>query len=512
MSNQDLRHKRLVRGIAKGAGVVFIATIIARILGYVIRMSIARIYGPEGYGLVSTSLALFTIASTVALLGFTNSLTRQISYYLNTDRAERVKSLIFSAYGISSTLAIVAGTIIFIFSDQLAVNTFNNPKLTIFLKYFGASIFFFVWIKLAASIFKAYKRMIWYTLTQDVFRFGAILIAVLLVILLHQPVKSLGFAYFAAFLVVGVLGTVAAIYMTPVKKYPAESPFSEAPNLFAFSWPLMLASIIHMFLFRVDILMIGYFLNQTQVGIYNAAVPIGQLLTIIISSFTPFLLPTMTEYFAQNDIDNLNKTFAISTKWVFLFTIPAFSLMLFFPDFFLVVIFGKQFLEAALVLQIISAGFLLAASVGPTGNLLITVGKTHLNLINNLVVIVINIVLNLLLIPRFGIYGAAIASGFSYAFLNILALVEIYWMHGIQPYTPVYLRIGAIALLAGFGLSQLYDPERFWTGFILFIIYAGIYFAGLKLTGCFDPDDQIIFREFEKRYNRSLDWLKRLLR
>lgn len=512
MTDQSLEHKRLVRGIAKGAGVVFLATILARILGYIIRAVIARYYGPEGYGYVSTSLALFTLLSTFALLGFSSSLTRQIAYYFNKDRLHQIKSLIFSAYGISTVLAIIAGVTVFLLSEILAVQVFHDHALTPFFRYFAAGLVFFTWIKLSASIFKAFKKMVWYTAIQDVLRFAAIFLALMVVIVLQASIETLGLVYFFAFTTVGILGTIAAYFFTPIRDFSSEHLLGETRSLFSFSWPLMLASILHMFLFRIDILMIGYFMDQSNVGIYNAAVPIGELLTLIISSFTPFLLPAMTEQFAREETDQLQNTFSISTKWIFLLTIPAFALMVFYPEFFLVVIFGKNFLEAAPVLQIIALGFLLAASVGPTGNLIVVVGKTHLNMVNNFIAIVVNIVLNLILIPKIGIYGAAVASACSYGFLNILALAEIFWMYRIHPFGLVYIKIAGVALLLGFGMSSVYTPTQFWAGALLFLLYALFYFTGLRILNCFDQDDMVVFEEIDKRFDNNLKWLKRFFK
>ncbi len=354
--------------------------------------------------------------------------------------------------------------------------------------------------------------MTWYTLIQDVLRFSAILLAVCIAVLFHAPVTYLGASYLVAFAVVGIFGTLAAFQFTPVRHFPRQTVFGEMRGLFGFSWPLMLASIIHMFLYRIDILLIGHFMDQASVGFFNAAVPIGQLLTIIISSFSPFLLPAMTEYFAAKDMKNLSKIFSISTKWIFLLTIPAFSLMFFFPDFFLAIIFGSEYVQAASALQIVAVGFLLAASVGPTGNFLIVIGKTHLNMINNFVAVIINVLLDIILIPKLGIIGAAVGTAIAYTFLNILALAEIFWYYKIQPYTWVYLRVTILALLLGFALSQFYNPEKLWTGFIFFLLYGLLYLLGLKFTRCLNPDDEIILREFEIRYNRSLWWLKRFIR
>ncbi len=499
MAESSLQHERLIRGIAKGAGVVFFGSIIARILGYAIRALIARNYGPEGYGLVSTGLALFTIGSTIALLGFSNALSRQIVYYRNTDRTASIKSLVFSSYGISTLLAVLLGGLLFFNSTALANRVFENQLLIPFVQAFGISIIFSVWLSLSSSIYKAFKRMILYSLFQDAGRFGAILMAIVLAILLQAPVRHLGFYYLLAFACVGIVGTVTIFYLTPLKKYPLQWNFSTTLNLFRFSWPLMIASIVYLMLFKVDILMIGSFLNQSEVGLYNAALPIGQLLLIILSSFTPFLLPTMTEYYSKQDIPNLDTTFSVSTKWIYLLTIPVFSALFFFPEFFLVVLFGEPFRSAAPVLRVVSVGFLFASSVGPTGNLLTVVGRTRLQMLNTVATFIINVILNIVLIQAYGIIGAACASAISLVFLNGITLIEIYILLKVQPYSRAFLPITGLALGLAYIASLLLTLRGLWSGLLVLAIYAAVYFGSLFLFKVFDDNDRIIFREVKKR-------------
>ncbi|NIT53474.1 MAG: oligosaccharide flippase family protein, partial [candidate division Zixibacteria bacterium] len=69
-----------------------------------------------------------------------------------------------------------------------------------------------------------------------------------------------GGGYLAAFAAIGIAGTVGLFFLTPVRSFPLQFDFSEASVLFKFSLPLMLANILGMFLFRIDIFMIGYYL------------------------------------------------------------------------------------------------------------------------------------------------------------------------------------------------------------------------------------------------------------
>ncbi|NIT53473.1 MAG: oligosaccharide flippase family protein, partial [candidate division Zixibacteria bacterium] len=100
--------------------VVLISTILGRFIGYIIRALIARNFGPEVYGFISTSQSLFTALASISLLGFTASLPRQISFHLSKDASGKIKSIIFSGYFISSVVAIIFGLLLVIFSSQVA--------------------------------------------------------------------------------------------------------------------------------------------------------------------------------------------------------------------------------------------------------------------------------------------------------------------------------------------------------------------------------------------------------
>ncbi len=499
MQTNKLEHARLVRGIAKGAGIVFLATILARILGYAIRVLIAREYGPEGYGLVSTSIAILTTASMIALLGFPNALSRQISFYLNTDRKDKIKNLIVAAYAVSSVFSLTFAILIFVNSAWIAEAIFKNKMMVPFLNYFAAGLIFYVWIQLAATVFKAFKQMLYFSIIKDLARFALILIAVICAILLKIPTEKVGLFYFIAYCAVGVIGTAIIFFATRVRNFPFVWSGRDVSILFKFSVPLVLAGIASILLFRIDVLMIGYFLNQTQVGIYDAAVRIAELLGLVLSSFSPFLLPAVTEAFAHKHAGQMKSMYAISTKWIFVLTVPLFSLMFFFPGLFLKILFGNKFLSAIPVLQIIALGFIVSASVGATGSILIAIGKTNIFMVNNFIVLCVNVVLNYFLIPRYGILGGGIASAISLVVLNAAMVAEVFHFTKIHPFSWIFLRIGVFAFGAAWLLETIVHTKSLMFGFLLFLLYGVIYVLGLVFTKSFDENDAIIFREFKKR-------------
>ena len=511
MPDEKLEHARMVRGIAKGAGIVFFSIILSRIFGFIIRALIGRHYGPETYGLLSTTLSIFTILSTISLMGFKSSLSRQISYYYHNGHLDRLKFLVVSALFISSTIALLLGFGLFSFSESLASNLFSNQALIPFLKFFGVGLIFFVWMIVASAVYRGFKQMLLFTLFQDLLRFLVLTILIIIAISISAPKESIGLIYLISYLGVGVSAIISIFIYKPIRESKFFFSIKECGQLLAFSIPLLFAGIFYSLLFHVDILMIGYFLGQTRVGIYNSAIPVGQLLTLLSASFTPFLLPVMTEYVAKSNFQSLREICTISTKWIFLNTIPIFFYFLFFSEFVITVIFGSKFVESASVLRIVTVGFLFTVIVGPTAYLLISLGKVKLHFYNNFIVLIINICLNYVLIPKFGIIGGGIATAISLLLINALTLIQVYLITKIQPFSKVFTKVLLIALFIAGLINFIFRPTSLFEGTAIFLLYILIYFLTLKFTRCFDQNDQIIFVEIEKKTGKSFKFFRKIL-
>ncbi|MCD6398929.1 MAG: oligosaccharide flippase family protein, partial [Candidatus Aenigmarchaeota archaeon] len=119
----DKSQEKVLKTVAKGAGIIFIGMILGYFLGYLTRLIIARYLGAESYGLISLGLAILGFFSTFALLGFLDGIPRFVSYYKNV---ERKRSIIIVALKISLPLSILFSLILFFFSPQISL-FFNKP-------------------------------------------------------------------------------------------------------------------------------------------------------------------------------------------------------------------------------------------------------------------------------------------------------------------------------------------------------------------------------------------------
>lgn len=499
MPTAKLQHERLIRGIAKGAGVVLFGTILSRLLGYIIRAIIARVYGQDIYGYISTSLAIFTGINAIALFGIPYALPRQISFFRAKGDWSRVGSNIGIAYLFTTLVGIVFSIGLILSAPSLATHFFADPALIPFIRYFGLSIPFFLVLRISCTVFQGLKDMTLYVLFREVLRQVFILAGIILLIIEGISTRHLGSAYTLAYTVTTLISLYFIWRYTHI--YPLKYTIAKETmaSLFQFSWPLMFFSILMIMLHKVDTIMTGYYLNQSQVGIYNAGVPLGELLSTVYLSFIPIMIPLMTDYYANDDQKSFQDIFHISTKWIYIFTFPLYILILIYPEFFITIFFGREYLGAVNVLRIISTGVFFSSIVGPTGNILVVIGKPRIVLFDAMVAFITNITLNIYLIPKIGITGAAIATAISIIVHNLLTILQIFYYTHLTAFRTVYLKITFAGLIPGV-LAYLLFPEGSLFAIAIITIVFGLIFIGLGLLfGVTGEEDKVIFREVKKR-------------
>jgi len=158
---------------------------------------------------------------------------------------------------------------------------------------------------------------------------------------------------------------------------------------------------------------------------------------------------------------------------------------------------GREFAEARWALIVLAVAQLVNAGVGAVGFLLQMTGKQDWFLVNNLTTAAMNIGLNVWLIPRWGIVGAAAATGISLAVNNLMGLVQVWLFHRLQPWNRRYVRI----LVAGGGAAAVgvFLPEGLFPWPASLAAMAATYGALLLVQGL-DPDDRMILRALAARF------------
>ena len=226
-----------------------------------------------------------------------------------------------------------------------------------------------------------------------------------------------------------------------------------AKGFWRFTAPRSIASVAQIVIQRMDIVLVGIIKGPVEAAIYTAATRFlvaGQLGNAAISMAAQ---PQLTKLFAIRDRSSANTVYQVTTAWLILLTWPLYLLAIVFGPSVLA-IFGRSYHAGSTVMIILAFAMLVATGCGQVDMVLITTGRSSWSLVNGLLAMAINIGVDLALIPRLGITGAAIGWAAAIAVTNLVPLVQVAAAERVHPFGPGMAAACALSLVS-FGAIPL---------------------------------------------------------
>ena len=444
-----------LKKVAKGTGLVFIGTILGTLLGLITRIITVRYITTTEFGLLSLALVIVNILAILSSLGFENSVPRYISYALGKKEYTKVWATIKTSLKVSLLLSIILSFTLFFLSPRIA-NLFHKSSLITPIRILAFTVPLMVLSNLLISILRGLEDVKGKIYFQNIFPFGIKIILLSLVILLGFSFKGVLYAYlFGSLLTLVLIIHYAKKRISKLIPKPLTSSPALTRELVVFSLPLLGTSISTMIMAWTDTIMLGYFKSADVVGLYNVALPLSRFIALPLGALAFIYLPIASQLYAQGKIKEMKGLYATVTKWTFFVTLPVLLCMLLAPKSILSLLFGNKYIGASIALQLLVIGEFVHTFLGPNGMTMISLGRTNIILFCTLVSALSNVILNLLLIPKYGLAGAAGASAFSLALANILLSGFIFKFSTIHPFTKNYLKSLSIAFIIGLALFKL---------------------------------------------------------
>ena len=503
--------------IARGTGIALVGIASGLLFNLIARLIIARYGLQANYGIFSLALATLGIAAVLASLGLPRGAARYIAYFRGKEDTAKIHETISSSIKLSAVTSIAFSLVIFFTAESIALKLFHAPDLTLPLKIFSAGIPFFVLMQVLTSIFRGFDRVE----PRVIFRY--IMLNILFIVILaatiffHLPFNTMFYGYLATLI---ITFTTSAIYTA--RKLPQLTGSTDARDtkpitkeLLLFSLPLMGVTVLRMVITWTDTIMLGYFKTPEIVGLYNAAYPLAQSISVPLTALVLIYTPITTGLYSRNLMSELRRNYTISTRWLMFIVLPIFLVLFLFPGTAIKLLFGASYIPAVAALKILSFGFIISNLMGPNGATLTATGHTRFLMWATLTAAILNIVLNTLLIPPMGIAGAAIASAVSLILINIIRTAKLYSLYQAQPLSKNLLKPIIICVPLAFliqAVAQHFLTINWWVLVILFILYYGIYVMTTLLTKSFDKEDIAVLLAIEKRSGINMSPLKKILR
>jgi O-antigen/teichoic acid export membrane protein len=210
---------------------------------------------------------------------------------------------------------------------------------------------------------------------------------------------------------------------------------------------------------------------------------VGRLVTvgmIGIEAIRIAVEPHISSLLARDDRDGAQELFRVGTWWLVAISWPLYVVLAMFAPVVLTV-FGGEFVEAQHALTVVALAMLVSVGTGNVTVMLLMGGKSVWNMINTSLALVTNVVLNLILIPRYGMVGAALAWTATIAVENFTALFQVRRLLGITPFGGgfVYVTVTALGVYGGLGLLIRHLFGATTLGLIVYLVVATAVYMGL---------------------------------
>ncbi|SDY44503.1 flippase [Halobellus clavatus] len=499
-----------VGDLFESSTIIFIGLIVGNGLALFAETLIARSLQPSIYGSLALAYTIALLSSRIADFGIKDGVVRMVS--TANDLGERTHIFQHGLMIVFSTALIIG---IFLTSARgLIGGLVDDPKVSSYLIFFVPLVMLLALRAVAFGMLRAEGRSLAAAIARDFL--GRILpLSVLgLGILLGVPAMgAIGYWLSVSIIVLGVSFVVLHSRYPLVKLLDVDVSRDTVFRLTRFSLPLAMSAYILILLSHLDILMIGYFLESNQVGYYRAIQPLRRASTLLMTSFTFLFLPVATQFYENDNISGLERFYTVSTKWLAAGTLPMVLVFVLFADDVVRTLFGAAYSPAAPALAVLVSGFYFRAIVGLDSEIVKAIDYTKIEFWSAMVGVIANIILNIYLIPRIGIVGAAIGTGAGYIIYNIVEVVAIYRRIGIHPFGMNNFKPLIVTTIIALAIHQTTTHIKF--GIIglavLGTLFGIITLISIVATRSLDETDLLFIERIEDRTGLDLSLLKKKL-
>lgn len=407
----------------------FLVRLVAQVMGFATSLLLTRWLGASGYGVYAFAFAMVTLAALPASLGWRSLLTREMAQYSAVENWSAAKGLLRLSWQSTLLAAIVVGVIVYSISWFFAWPA--DESLRDGMRWALLSLPFFalvpVWQGSLTGWHQTHRAQIPEAIVRPV-----VLLCVLLIVYQMQGVLAYPLAIamnimamvVASMVSIGLIVRYRPVAMAVVKPQYHTRIWLRSSVLF------LLISGMHLVNTHTDMLMIGTLLNAEAAGIYQIPVRLGSLLLFPFIVLEMVLAPLMAKAHADQELSVLTATIRRMVGLVFGVTAVA-GAILYLGSNTVLGWFGPAFTAGRQVLFWIVIMVGVQVMFGPVGYLTSMTGNERVTTRVMGLSAVVNIVLNVLLIPRYGIVGAAIATLCS----------ELVWKSLLYAFVRKYLRL-----------------------------------------------------------------------
>jgi O-antigen/teichoic acid export membrane protein len=480
---------------AKGGGFLVGGTFFAFAVRFLIALVLARSLGAAQYGLYVLAISAATLVSGISLVGLDDAMVRYVAIYLGRKDQEGIGGALQIGVGVGTVLGLLSGAILFVLAQPIAVDVFHTPALEPLLKLFAFVVPFLSLSNTLLGTARGFKRMDYAAYSekgvQSLVRLG-------LVVILWLPgwltVKSAAVAFALSDVASSIVLIMLLNRIYPMERVLQRGQRRDTRAIFHFAIPLWMSGLLRQFRRNIQKVMLGALATVAAVGIFSIANTITLVAGVAAGAIYVASRPLFAQQHDRGDKHALGALYKATTRWSLVLYMPFFLIMVLYPSQLLHV-FGQEFTAGAAALVIVSFSQLADAATGTCQGMIDMTGHTRAKLANAILYTVLLVGSGWLLIPPYGLIGAAWSAVIAEVGVNGVSLAEVWFFEHLFPFDRTFWKPGLAALIAyaaGLGLRQVHPGGG---GIIAVgaqsVLIMGL-FAGLLLLFRLEPEDRMI--------------------
>lgn len=494
-------------GLLSSATLVLTGGLLASFSKVLERIIIGRALSPGAYGEVSIGFALLSFGTTISLVGFSHGIPRYVSRY--EEEADR-RGVWLGAFVFTGAVSLLLASLLWWQQETVVATLFEDPDSPRLLGLFLVALPFVVGMRVGVNTIRGLENTRFKLYTQDLTYPVGRLVILGALLLSGGGLLAAGYAYVAAAALAFLLSHVLLSRLMSLTG-PVRLHFRE---VLVFSLPVIISGVLGVLLTRTDTLMLGYFSSSEEVGYYSAAYPLASGMLIVLSAFGFLYLPLASRLDADDEHGEMEAIYETTTRWIYVVTFPAFVAFVAFPGDVISVFFGQNYVSGAPALSILALGFFANALCGRNRETISALGRTEFLVVANGAAFALNIAMNVVLIPRYGLLGASVASAVSYVTMNVVATGVLMYLYDISPFNGVAVRSFLLLPVVVFPpvwlLSELIDLNIFTLGPFLAVV--GVVSIGiLAVAGLLQPEDRVVLEFVEEQTGVRVPYVRNFI-
>ena len=456
MSGDSEDESRLasLASISRGASLYTVGKVVSDAGEFLLHLLVSRGLGAATYGLFAYGKTLAFTALLLTNLGSDTSILRYLPQYEDQPAKRRF------FLGLAWMTSAVGGTVVagglFVFAPTISALTLAEPLFVDVLRLFALILFVDTLANLLYATFRAVE-LIEYEI------FGKRLLKPLLRVVGVGGVLVVGgglYGVVAAMVAASILTLVVTGYLYYRRLDIRPQLRSEAATrgsvkeYYNYSLPLTAKEAGTVMQGRVDVLMVGFFLSSTAVGIYNISVLVASLLYVPLLAFNQLFPPVASRLYTEGKRTGLAEIYTVVTRWILTASLLLGLIAVVFRIQILE-LFGPEFTAGSLILLLFVVSQLLNAATGPSDYLLMMTDHQYVVMANEWVFGIANVLLNIVFIQAFGLIGAALASAGVLAVRNLVKVTEVWYFEQLHPYSWAFRKPIVAGVVAAAGMLAI---------------------------------------------------------